>query len=69
MQVAQLSLLLFWNLHSYLNSFSGIANPSLLPLDDIVLKTRSSADVKCSDYWMWILSNQPGLPGGRKFVL
>jgi len=49
MQIAQLSLLLIWNLHGCLNSFSLIANPSLLPLDDIVLKKRSLSDLKCSD--------------------
>jgi len=48
MLVAQLSLQLIWNLHSYLNSFSLIANPSLLPLSDIALKIRSSSDLKCS---------------------
>jgi len=54
MLVAQLLLLLIWNLHGYLNSFSLIANPSLLPLGDIALKIRSSLDLKCNDYLMRI---------------
>jgi len=44
-------------------------SPSLLPLDDIALKIRSSSDLKCSDYWMQILSHQPGALGELKFLL
>ena len=47
--LTKLSLLLIWNLLGYLNSFSLIANPSLLPLGDIARKIQSLSDLKCND--------------------
>jgi len=45
-RIVQLSLLVIWKLQGYLNSLSLIANPSLLPLDNIALKIRSSSGIR-----------------------